>query len=179
MGDIRPLRLWIYRGGFVAIGFALVLWSIVPFDMTAGTLPAPDIFYCITMLYVVRRPVFVPVWSIFCVFFLRDILTQAPLGLFTLLIVLGSEIVRTNIQVFREYLFALEWLWVAIIFACIAIIQQILMFLTLSQTPRIVDQLYLIVFTVATYPVIVGAVKYGFGITRPRPGESDAWGKRL
>ncbi len=179
MEDVSPLRLWMYRAGFLAIGFACILWAIIPFDMSASTLPVPDFFYCVTIAYIVRRPEYVPVWAVFLVFFLRDILTQAPLGLFTLLVVMGSEVVRANIQAFREYIFGLEWLWVATIFTIITVVQQVLLALTLSDTPRFVVQVLLIVFTVLAYPVIVGAMKFGFGITRPRSGELDAWGKRL
>ncbi|MDR6264444.1 MULTISPECIES: hypothetical protein [Rhodobacterales] len=179
MDDIAPFRLWLCRAYYLGIGLLLVLWSIVPFDLTAGSWPRPDIFYCITIAYVVRKPEWAPVWAVFFVFFMRDVLTLAPLGLFTLLIVLGSEVVRGNIQAFREYSFGLEWLWMGAIFTAITIVQQILLLLMLAQTPRFVEQIYLIVFTIMAYPVIVGAMKYGFGFTRPRPGELDAWGKRL
>ena len=179
MDEVSPFQLWMYRAGFVALGLLFVLWSIVPFDMSAGAIPRPDVFYCITMVYIIRKPEWVPVWSVFAVFFLRDILTQAPLGLFTLLVVLGTEVVRANLQAFREYIFGLEWLWIGAIFVAMTLVQQVVLALMLAQTPRLLDQLYLIIFTVAAYPVTVGAMKYGFGFTRPRPGELDAWGKRL
>jgi rod shape-determining protein MreD len=179
MEDVSPVRLWMYRASFVAVGMLLILWSIIPFDLSAGAMPVPDLFYCITMVYVVRRPEYVPIWAVFFVFFMRDVLTQAPLGLFTLLMVMGTEVVRANIQAFREYIFGLEWLWMATIFVAITLIQQVLLALTLSDTPRFLEQVLLILFTVMTYPVTVGAIKYGLGITRPRPGELDAWGKRL
>lgn len=179
MEDVSPFRLWMYRASFVGIGLLCVLWSIIPFDLSADALPVPDLFYCITMAYVVRRPEYVPIWAVFFVFFMRDVLTQAPLGLFTLLIVMATEVVRANIQAFREYIFGLEWLWIAAIFVFITLLQQALLALTLSDTPRLLEQVLLILFTVLVYPVIVGAMKFGFGITRPRPGVYDAWGKRL
>lgn len=178
MDDTSPFQLWMYRAGYLSIGMAFILWSIIPFDLSAGALPVPDIFFCITMAYVVRRPEYVPVWSIFFVYFLRDVLTQAPLGLCTLLMVMGTEVVRGNIQAFREYIFGLEWLWIGTIFLAITATEQMLLALTLSDTPRLSGQVLLILFTVAAYPVTVGVMKYGFGITRPRPGELDAWGKR-
>ncbi|MCO4824300.1 MAG: hypothetical protein KC451_05555 [Amylibacter sp.] len=178
MDDTSPVQLWMYRAAYLGIGMAFILWSIIPFDLSAGALPVPDIFFCITMAYVVRRPEYVPVWMIFVVFFLRDILTQAPLGLCTLLVVMGTEVVRGNIQAFREYNFGLEWLWIGAIFVAITTTEQILLALTLSDTPRLLGQVLLILFTLAAYPVTVGVMKFGFGITRPRPGELDAWGKR-
>ena len=84
MEDTSPLRLWMYRLSFVLVGMVFILWAIIPFDLSAGALPFPDIFYCITMGLIVRRPEYVPIWAVFAVFFMRDILTQAPLGLATL-----------------------------------------------------------------------------------------------
>ncbi|WGI23358.1 hypothetical protein [Amylibacter sp. IMCC11727] len=179
MEDTSPLRLWMYRLSFVLVGMVFILWAIIPFDLSAGSLPVPDIFYCITMALIVRRPEYVPIWSIFAVFFMRDILTQAPLGLATLLIVMGSEVVRGNIQAFREYIFGLEWLWMATIFVAVTLVQHVLLLLTLSSAPRLVEQVLLILFTVIAYPVTVGVMKYAMGITKPRPGVTDAWGKRL
>ncbi|WP_069299692.1 hypothetical protein [Neptunicoccus sediminis] len=179
MDDVSLVQLWARRSLYIGTGFAIILWSIVPFDLSAGALPGPDILYCITMAYVVRKPEWAPVWAVFLVFFFRDILTLAPLGLFTLLIVLGTEVVRSNIQAFREYSFGLEWLWMGTIFFIITILQQIILLMTLTHTPRFVEQLYLMVFTILLYPVIVGVMKFGFGFQRPRPGELDAWGKRL
>lgn len=172
-------RLALLRAVFLGLGLAFVAWRIVPFDLTAGRLPWPDIFYCVTMVYIVRRPEWAPVWAVFAAFFLRDILTMAPLGLFTLLMVLGTEVVRANLQAFREYPFVLEWLWIAGLFALITLVQQIALSLMLAQTPGLLDQLWLILLTAMLYPVIVFVLKYGFRFDRPRPGDFDAHRNRL
>ena len=167
------------RALFTALGLAFVFWKIVPFEWSPGSTPGPDIFYCITMAYVIRRPEYAPVWLIFAVFFMRDVLTLAPIGLFSLFMVVGTEVVRSNLQAFREYIFGMEWLWIASIFTVITLVQQVMLGLMLANTPRFVDQLLLILFTVLSYPVIVGIMKYGFGFDRPQPGATDAWGKPL
>ncbi|MEM7440200.1 MAG: hypothetical protein AAF393_11420 [Pseudomonadota bacterium] len=179
MTEVNLTRLWLARFIFVAIGVSFVLWQIIPFDLTAGRLPWPDLFYCLTMAYVVRRPEWAPVWGIFLAFFLRDILTMAPLGLFTLAIVLGSEVVRVNVQAFREYSFALEWLWMTAIFAIIIVSQHIILGLMLAQTPRFVEQLWLVLLTAIAYPATVFVLKYAFGFSRPQPGEYDGLGNRI
>lgn len=178
-GEISPLRLWVLRSVFIGVAVLVVMWRIVPFDLTAGRWPWPDIFYCITMAYTVRRPELAPVWAILAVFFLRDILTMAPLGLFTLLVVLGSEVVRSNLQAFREYPFALEWMWISGIFALITAVQQIVLGLMLSDVPPFIDQLWLVVMTALAYPPVVFVLRYGFGFTRPQPGEYDGFGHRI
>ena len=179
MTETSFTRLAVNRGVFLLAGVLVVAWRIVPFDLSTGRLPWPDIFYGITMAYVVRRPEWAPAWAIFAVFFLRDILTMAPLGLFTLLMILGTEIVRANLQAFREYPFALEWVWIAGIFALITLGQQVVLGLMLADPPALLDQLWLILLTATIYPVIVFVLKYAFGFERPQPGETDAYGNRL
>ena len=92
---------------------------------------------------------------------------------------MASEVVRANIQAFREYNFWLEWLWVAAIFIVIMVVQQTILALTLSDMPQLMENMLPILLTVLAYPAIVGLVQYGFGLQRPQPGELDAWGKRL
>ena len=179
MRGVSTFHFWMYRIGYVGVGSTCILLSIIPFDLSANTLPYPDIFYCFTMIFIVRRPEYVSVWAVFFVFFLRDILTQAPLGLFTFLVIMASEVVRANIQAFREYNFWLEWLWVAAIFIVIMVVQQTILALTLSDMPQLMENILPILLTVMAYPAIVGLVQYGFGLQRPQPGELDAWGNRL
>ncbi len=179
MNEVTPWQLFVRRGAYLSVGLLLIIGTLIPFDLTAGGLPGPDILYCLTMIYVIRRPEFVPVWSIFLVFFLRDILSMAPLGLWSLLVVVGTEVVRANIQAFREYFFPLEWLWIAAIFGGMIVIQQVTLSTTLSITPNFGELLYMFVFTVAVYPVTVAVMRYVFRISRPAPGNLDAWGHRL
>lgn len=179
MANVPLYRLWTYRAGIAVLGLLVVLWSILPFNMNAGTLPPPDILFCFTMAYIIRKPELMPVRSILVVFFLRDVLTQAPLGLFTLSMVLASEAVRTNLQAFRGYSFGKEWMWIGTIFATITILQKLILEITFTQAPDLDELIYQILFTVGIYPVAAGALKFGFGFKRPPPGEFDAFGKRL
>ena len=179
MNEVSAWELSVRRGSYLAVGILLIVSSLLPLNLAAGSWPGPDLLYCITMVYMIRRPEFLPVWSVLIVFFLREILTTAPLGLWTMLMVIGTEIVRSNIQAFREYIFGLEWLWVTAIYGGALLIQNIVLSLALSHQPAGLDQFYQFLFTVAAYPIIVAVMRFGFNIQRPPPGEIDAWGHRL
>jgi len=179
MDEISPWQFWLRRAGFIAIGALFMLQALIPLDLTANRLPGPDVLYCLTMAYLIRRPEFVPLWSIIFVFFLRDVLTMAPLGIWTLLIIASTELVRANLQAFREYFFGIEWLWVAVIFGAMLLAQQLILALTLSASPTFVDLLLQFLFTTGIYPVIVAFMKYGFRIDKPAAGKTDARGHRL
>lgn len=179
MADLTPTQFWIRRGGFLAIALILQIQALIPLDMTANRIPGPDILFGLTMAYVIRRPEYVPLWSIVLVFFLRDIISMAPLGIWTFIMVISTEIVRSNLQAFREYYFGIEWLWISILFAGALLALQLALFLSLSFTPKFVDQLYQFLFTAGLYPVIVGIMRYGFRIDRPAAGKTDGWGQRI
>lgn len=179
MDDITPWQFWLRRAGFIAIATMFILQALIPLDLTANRLPGPDVLYCVTMAYIIRRPEFVPLWAIFFVFFLRDILSMAPLGIWTLLVITSTEIVRSNLQAFREYFFGIEWLWIAGIFGAILLTQQLILSITLSFTPTFVDLALQFFFTAAIYPVIVAFMKYGFRIECPAAGKTDAKGHKL
>jgi len=179
MKQVTFRELSVRRGAYIVGGFFLTLGALLPFDLSAEGLPRPDILYIITIIYLIRRPEIVPVWAVFLVFFLRDVLTTAPLGLWTFLVLVGTEVVRSNIQAFREYPFLLEWAWVVAIYGGALVAQQVVLTLTLAVTPGALDQLFQALFTAAAYPVIVAVLRFGFGIKRPPPGEYDAWGHRL
>ena len=61
MIKITMLQLSLRRAGFVGIGMLFILAALIPFDLQAGSLPGPDILYCLTMVFVIRRPEYVPV----------------------------------------------------------------------------------------------------------------------
>lgn len=170
---------WTQRAVYLGFGLAATTTAILPYDLSAGGLPWPDLLFCVTMALVVRRPASAPVWAIFAVFFLRDILTMAPLGLTTLLVVLASEVVRANVQAFREYPFALEWLWMTGLFAAVTLGESLLLALTLAEPAALSGQLVLVLFTALAYPLVVAVLRFGFGLDRPKPGEFDGLGQRL
>lgn len=179
MDEVTPFQFWLRRGTYLAFGFLLLLQAIIPLNLEATHIPGPDIFYCVTMAYIIRRPEYAPLWAIILIFFLRDILTMAPLGLGTLFFLIATEIVRSNLQAFREYFFGIEWLWIAVIYGLIIILQNLILSLSVSFTPKIIDLLYQFFFTALAYPVIVLIMRYLFAIDRPAAGKTDARGHRI
>lgn len=179
MNNVTPLQFWLRRATYIALGILILLQTLIPLDLNANHIPGPDILYTLTIAYIIRRPEYVPLWSLVFVFFMRDVLTMAPLGLGTLAMVAASELVRNNLQAFREYFFSIEWLWVSVIFAGMLVLQKVLLTLSISSSPSFVDMLIELLFTMLAYPVTVALMRYGFGIERPAAGKTDAWGHRI
>lgn len=140
---------------------------------------APDLLLLITLAWVARRPSFTPVMVIAVVFLLSDMLFQRPPGLWTALVLILSEVLRSRARSMRTLPFMLEWITVG---SGIALISGIYHFtLSMLLVPQATFGLTLIqmILTIAAYPIVVFVSYAVFGVSRPAPGEVDALGHRL
>jgi len=179
MDEVTPFQFWMHRMTYLGLGLLLLMQAILPLDLRAHHIPGPDILYGITMAYVIRRPEYVPLWSVVLIFFLRDVLTMSPLGLGTFVFIIATEAVRLNLLTFREFFFGIEWLWISVIFAAVLLVQNLVLALTLSFSPKLSEILYEFAFTTLAYPLIVLILRYLFSMDRPAAGKTDARGHRI
>jgi rod shape-determining protein MreD len=152
---------------------------MLPFDLSVSAWPGPDLLFALTAAYVVRRPELVPFWAVGGIFLLNDVMHMLPLGLWTFLVLLAVEFMRARFSRFREYMFPLEWLIVALIFGLALIVQTLVLKVLFVPTPRVAELIRLFMITVAAYPLVVGFLALLFGIRKPAPGVSDALGHRI
>ena len=87
-------HLWTYRALFLGLCLLIITAKILPITLDQGRLPSPDILLAVTLAWLLRQPSAVPVLSIVIVFLLADFLLQRPPGLWTLLVLLVSELVE-------------------------------------------------------------------------------------
>lgn len=179
MNDISVLHLAMLRIMFLFFGLMFVIGGLIPFDLTAGRVPGPNLLFCVTFVLVIRRPEVVPVWSIFAVYFLQELFSSSAFGLWTLLVVLATELVRTNLQAFREYNFMLQCLWFGSVLLGMLAVQKAVLTLSVVTGPTVNDQMIIFALTLLCYPVTALIMEFIFGIDTPAPGELDARGQRL
>ena len=117
-----PLAWWAL---FSMIVLALLVLRLLPLGSDPGRLPGPDIVMCLVCAWVLRRPAFVPVWLIAALVLLEDMLLMRPPGLWTAMMVLGSEILRTRAQFSRELSFAGEWIMVSLVMLAMILGQRL------------------------------------------------------
>lgn len=140
---------------------------------------APDLLLLITLAWVARRPSFAPVIVIAAVFLLSDMLFQRPPGLWTALVLILSEILRSRARSMRTLPFMLEWATVSTGIALITGIYHFTLSMTLVPQPTFGLTMIQFLLTIAAYPAVVFVSYAVFGVSRPAPGEVDALGHRV
>jgi rod shape-determining protein MreD len=164
---------------FVVLACALFFLRLLPLDTAAGRWAGPDLLLCLTIAWTLRRPDFLPFWLVGMVIFVEDILSMRPPGLWTALVIAGSEFLRSRMALMRGVNFGLEWLFVTALMAGIFLsYRMVLGFAIVPQAPFGQAALQFLA-TVLFYPAVVGLSWAAFGIGKPAIGEIDASGRRL
>jgi rod shape-determining protein MreD len=179
MMDSVILRAWMYRGIFVLCAIALAFARLLPVSALPLGWPGPDVMVSLAFAWVLRRPEYVPVLLIAAVFLAADLLFQRPPGLWTAVVVMGSEVLRRRAHSSVELPLLAEWaLFTGTLFA-ITVAYQGALWLTMSETVR--AGLVGIGFaqTVLLYPLVVFLCHFVFGVRRAMPGSVERLGRAI
>lgn len=177
MADRAPGHLW-YRFLFVALAAAVAFVQLLPLDMGPGQVPGPDVLMLLAFSWVIMRPEYVPVFLIAAVFFLADLLFMRPLGLWTALVVIGTEFFRARSFTLRDAPFMVEWLQVAAVITAVFIANALLLGLFAVKQAGIGLTLIGLVATILAYPLVVILAGRAVGVKKIAPGEVDRLGHR-
>jgi rod shape-determining protein MreD len=137
---------------FVLIAFVIMVVQLVPQSMEPRILTIalpidafapwqirvvpPDLCLAVTIVWVVRRPKFAPVWIIAGIFLLGDLVFQRPPGLWAGMVVWLAEELRKRHREFRAMPFMGEWGSVALgMFALFAAYRLVLAVFALDVAP--------------------------------------------
>jgi rod shape-determining protein MreD len=173
MGDQASRQLWIHRGLYILLAMMIVSYKLMPLGFSSALFPAPDLLLALTFAWLVRQPDVVPVAFIVSVFLLADFLFLRPPGLWTVLVLLGTETIRRRRAQMTEMPFLLECATFAVMVFALLVINRIVHWgLLLDQSTLGLTLTHGIV-TVLCYPIIVALSKFAFGLHRLRPTESE------
>ena len=167
-----------YRAIFVAIAVALAFAQLLPLHPGPGRVPGPDVLVLIAFSWVVMRPEFVPVWLLAAVFLVADILFMRPPGLWTALVIVGSEFLRVRSFALRDASFFVEWLLVAGVIFGMTLANTVVLTLFMVEQPTLGLTLIRLIATIMAYPLIVILAGRAFGLRKIAPGEVDKLGHR-
>jgi rod shape-determining protein MreD len=176
MGEAGRLRIWSLRTIFAALAFLILLRALLPVRLDAPAIPGPDLMVCLVFAWVWRRPDVMSAWLIVICILLADFLFQRPPGLWSALVLIGSESVRRHALREGEKTLALEFGVVALVLAAMILMQQLVLFVLLVPQPALGAMLLHLLTTLAIYPLVVVFSVYIVGVQQlPR----DDGGQRL
>lgn len=179
MGDGISRQVLLHRLLFVAIALILMFIRLLPLPRDTGALPGPDILLCLTFAWTMRRPDYLPVLLIAGVVLLEDMLLMRPPGLWTALVVLGSEFIRSRVALTRELNFGVEWLLVAGLMLGLLLGYRLIFAIMLLPQPAFGFALVQVIWSILCYPVVVALSRLVLDLYKPAMGQVDAQGRRM
>lgn len=170
---------WGYRALFLGLALLLLFLRLLPLGAEPGRFPGPDLILCMIMAWVMRRPDYLPVWLIAAVVLAEDLILMRPPGLWTALVVMGSEFVRSRAALTRELNFVVEWLLVTGLMVAMLLAYRLVFALALLPQPPFGFAVVQVLWSALAYPLVVGASRLVLDLRKPAMGETDDYGRRL
>ncbi len=168
---VNPSTIWFGRAVFGSLGLIVTLIAMLPLGLSAEARVMGDLLFCLAFSWVIRRPSTAPIGLILILAILADILLMRPLGLWALIILMGSEFARTQRIPLREQMFIVEWIIFAAVFAFGLAANYLFLKLVFTPTPALNLMLAYFVNTVLAYPLIVAMLHWIFRVRAPKsPG---------
>lgn len=171
--------LWIYRGAFVLIAAVILFLRLLPLGSIAGQWPGPDILLCVIFAWVTRRPAYVPVLLIGAVVLIEDLVLMRPPGLWTALVVVAAEFLRSRVALTRELSFSTEWLLVAGVMVAMLLAYRLIFAMTFVPQPALGYALVQTLWSILCYPVVVLVSRFALDLRKPATGEVDSYGRPM
>ena len=179
MADRRPSTLWLYRGLFVALSLVLLFLRLLPLGSLAGKWPGPDILLCLIFAWTMRRPDYLPLALIAVVVLVEDLILMRPPGLWTGLVILASEFVRSRAALTRELNFGVEWLLVAGLMIGLLLAYRLIFAMVLLPQPAFGFAVVQTLWSILCYPAVVAVTRFALDLRKPAMGEVDGYGRRM
>ncbi len=170
---------WGYRALFLALALALLFLRLLPLGGEAGRLPGPDLLLCVILAWVMRRPEYLPLGLIVVVVLVEDLVLMRPPGLWTALVVLASEFLRSRAALTRELNFVVEWLLVTGLMIGMLLVYRVVFALTLLPQAPFGYAVVQVLWSALAYPLVVGLSRLVLDLHKPAMGETDDYGRRL
>lgn len=179
MVDPKTATRIAHRGLFLGLVVAILFARMLPLSALPARFPGPDLILCLTLAWVQRRPDYVPALLVAAVFLIEDIITMRPPGLWALVVLAGTEFLRSREALLRDLPFVVEWIATGALIMAMAILNWLVLALFLVPQAGFGAVMLQVVATIAAYPLVVLATLLAFGVRRGATGEVRMQGRRL
>ncbi|WP_068248986.1 rod shape-determining protein MreD [Tritonibacter horizontis] len=179
MARTSTAGIWLMRGVFVAVALVILFFHLLPLDTLPRRWSPPDLLVALAFAWSVRRADFVPPLLIAAVMLLADLLMQRPPGLWALLVLLGSEFLKSRLPASRETSFLGEWFAVAVIIVGITLLNRMILGILAVEHAHIALLMIQVIMTIAVYPIVVLLSQTLLGVRRLSAADAETMGARL
>jgi rod shape-determining protein MreD len=168
-----------HRCLFLALVALILFVRMLPLTALPVHYPGPDLILCLTLVWVQRRPEYVPALVVAVVFLVDDMLAMRAPGLWALLVLIGTEFLRSRETDFRDLPFLVEWAITSIVIVAIVVANRLVLTIFVIPQTGLALTILQALATIAVYPLVVIVSHFAFGLRKAAIGEVDALGHRL
>lgn len=179
MNELRRLDTLAHLGLWLLIATLSILARLLPLDTGVGRLPGPDLLLALTVAWILRRPAHIPAAAVALVFLAEGLFVMRPPGLWALLVLVGTEILRARQPAVREMNLLLEWALVAGVLTGMTLAYRLVLAIVMVPVEPFDLSLVKLVFTVLAYPLVVFVLQSLLRVRKPAMGELDELGRKL
>lgn len=196
MVDPITMRRFQYRVLFVAVCGLIIFAQLLPLntapasvqliDPATGELfrdgrgyfsvPGPDLLFCVTAAFLMRRPRWAPVALIVFVHLLADVLYLRPLGLWPAISLIAYEFLRRQTNASNEVSLPLEVALVVGAFTSAVLANALLQLIFAVPQPGFGRTLLHILTTAVAYPFVIAITHFILRVKRAGVRELDSDG---
>ncbi|MFY0596803.1 MAG: rod shape-determining protein MreD [Cognatishimia sp.] len=174
MAETSTAKPWILRASFAALALSILYWQLLPLNTVPSNWTGPDFLLVLTMVWVLRRPDYVPVLLIAALMLLADFLLSRPPGLLAALTVIVTENLRKRTLNGIDITFSVEWLTAAAGLTAIVIGNRVLVSIFVLDQASLGLTLIQLLVSILAYPLVVGCSAPFLGLRKIRFREGEA-----
>ena len=160
-------KIWGYRLVYMLLGLLAIAYPLLPLQFTPARLPAPDLLYVLTMAWIVRQPESAPFILVAALALLSDAVLMRPLGLWAMLFLISSETLRLSHHAIQERGLLAEFSVDAGLLVLMVVLQNIILWISFSQTLDLASSAQFVMLTLASTPVMILFLHYIIRVRKP------------
>ncbi len=177
MVDPVTLRRFLYRCLFLALCTFVIFLKMLPLTTEPRLVPGPDLLFCITAAWVIRRPRWAPVLLVVLVLVVADLLFMRPVGLWPALGLLAFEYLRRKGSEPTELPPIVEVGMVSASFAALVAMNALVhAVMGIPQAPALPQVLH-VVMTCLAYPFVIAFTMFVLQVRRAKATDVDSRGR--
>lgn len=156
MAAARPLdAATLLRMALVTLtGLVAIATEAAPVGLGAGAQPSPDLLFCVVAHVALRLPAAMPMLLAFALGLARDLLTDVPVGLGALTLVLAAEALKGRRAAIQRQPLVFEIAWVGLAGGAMSLAQWLGVTLSLAQPAYLGLLLQQYAATLLAYPAV-------------------------
>jgi rod shape-determining protein MreD len=153
----------------LSMGMAGLFLEAAPLGLSADARPSPDLVFLVVAFWSLRRPEVAALLAVYALGLARDLLTDTPVCIGALSLVLASGYLKSMGPVLARWRFVAEWFVVSMTLMIVLALQWLTVLVLLAHPPYLYDLGLQWLITVAIYPVLALVLSWLFRIGWRKP----------